>query len=166
MVLETIERVNRGLGRFAAYCAIVMMLAQLFSVVARYVFSFGIIAVQETVVYGHALIFLLGAAFVLQENAHVRVDVFYEAMGERTRRIVNLIGLLFFVLPVAWVVLWYSYPYVVRSWSTFEGSRQSGGLPAIFLLKSAILIFGASLILQVIATVGRIIKGEAWGKTP
>lgn len=166
MVLETIERVNRGLGRVAAYCAIVMLLAQVFSVVARYVFSFGIIAVQETVVYGHALIFLLGAAFVLQENAHVRVDVFYDAMSDRTRRIVNLIGLLFFVLPVAGVVLWYSWPYVTRSWSTFEGSRQSGGLPAIFLLKSAILIFGASLFLQVIATVGRIINGETWGQNP
>ena len=162
MVLQAIERVNRGLGRVAAYCAIVMMLAQVFSVVARYVFSFGIIAVQETVVYGHALIFLLGAAFVLQENAHVRVDVFYEAMGERTRRIVNLIGLLFFVLPVAWVVLWYSYPYVVRSWSTFEGSRQSGGLPAVCLLKSAVWIFGASLILQVVGTGARITKGESW----
>lgn len=166
MVLETIERVNRGLGRIAAYCAILMMLAQVFSVVARYVFSFGIIAVQETVIYGHALIFLLGAAFVLQENAHVRVDVFYAAMSERARRIINLIGLLFFVLPVAGVVLWYSWPYVARSWSSFEGSRQSGGLPAIFLLKSAILVFGASLILQVIATVGRISKGETWGQDP
>ena len=162
MVLQAIERVNRGLGRVAAYCAIVMMLAQVFSVVARYVFSFGIISVQETVIYGHALIFLLGAALVLQENGHVRVDVFYEGLSERTRRFVDLAALLFFVLPVACVVLWYSWPYVARSWSTLEGSRQSGGLPAVFLLKSAILVFAVSLILQVIATTARITKGESW----
>lgn len=164
MVIETIERVNRWLGRAAAYCALAMMLAQIFSVVARYVFSYGIISVQETVVYGHALIFLLGAAFVLQENGHVRVDVFYGMLGERARRIIDLVGLVFFVLPVALVILWYSWPYVRLSWSTFEGSRQAGGLPAVFLLKSAILLFGASVGLQALATTLRLLRGESWGQ--
>ncbi|KAJ56310.1 hypothetical protein ACMU_05020 [Actibacterium mucosum KCTC 23349] len=164
MVIRTIEQVNRVLGRIAAYCALVMMLAQVFSVVARYVFSYGIISVQETVVYGHALIFLLGSAFVLQENAHVRVDVFYGAVKARTRRMIDIVGLAFFALPVALLILWYAYPYVARSWSTLEGSRQAGGLPAVYLLKSAILIFAASIALQVIATLARIFGGKNWGE--
>lgn len=163
-MIGAIERLNRALGRVAAYCALAMMLAQIFSVVARYVFSFGIISVQELVIYGHALIFLLGAAFVLQENGHVRVDVFYGMLSARSRRIIDLIGLLLFVLPVAVLVLWYSWPYVMRSWSTFEGSRQAGGLPAIFLLKSAILLFALSLALQAIVTALRLIRGENWGE--
>lgn len=162
-MLQAIEWVNRLLGRVAAYCALGMMLAQIFSVVARYVFSFGIISVQEMVIYGHSLIFLLGAAFVLQENGHVRVDVFYGVMSDNTRRIVDLIGLLFFVLPVALLVLWYSWPYVARSWATLEGSRQAGGLPAIFLLKSAILLFAVSIASQAIVTSLRLMSGKTWG---
>lgn len=161
-MIEIIEKTNRQLGRIAAYCAVLMMLAQVFSVVARYVFSYGIIAVQETVVYGHALMFLLGAAVVLQTNEHVRVDVFYGSVKPRTRYLIDLIGLIGFVLPVALLIGYYSWPYVARAWSTFEGSRQSGGLPAVFLLKTAILIFSASLSLQVIATVAKLLRGESW----
>ena len=164
MAIRSIEQFNRLLGKVAAYFALIMMLAQIFSVVARYVFSFGLISVQETVIYGHALIFLLGSAFVLQENKHVRVDVIYEALSHKARRWVDLIGLIGFVLPVAGVILWFSWPYVARSWSTFEGSRQAGGLPAIFLLKTAILIFAVSVLLQVVATVARILRGETWAE--
>ncbi|CUJ00094.1 TRAP transporter small permease subunit [Cognatishimia activa] len=163
-MIEIIEKTNRQLGRIAAYCAVVMMLAQVFSVVARYVFSYGIIAVQETVVYGHALMFLLGAAVVLQTNEHVRVDVFYGSVKPRTRYLIDLIGLIGFVLPVALLIGYYSWPYVARAWSTYEGSRQSGGLPAVFLLKTAILIFSASLSLQVIATVTKLLRGESWNR--
>ena len=162
MVVSAIQRINRGLGRAAAYCALIMLLAQIFSVVARYVFSYGIISVQEMVVYGHALIFLFGSAFVLQENDHVRVDVFYGAVSARARRIIDLVGLIGFVLPVALLILWSAWPYVARSWSTLEGSRQAGGLPAVFLLKTAILVFAVSIALQVFATVAQILRGGGW----
>lgn len=162
-VLQAIDNINRGLGRVAAYCALVMMLAQVFSVVARYVFSYGIISVQESVVYGHSIMFLLGAAFVLQSNGHVRVDVFYTQFSPRTRRIVDLVGLIGFILPVAAMIGYYSWPYAARAWSTLEGSRQSGGLPAVYLLKSAILIFAASMFLQVVASATRVARGETWG---
>ena len=75
-MLRSIHTTSRLLGLGAAWCAIAMMLFQAFSVVARYVFSYGIISVQEAVVYGHALIFMCGSAFLLQLNRHVRVDKF------------------------------------------------------------------------------------------
>ncbi|MEO0959309.1 MAG: TRAP transporter small permease subunit [Pseudomonadota bacterium] len=159
-VIAGIEALNRGLARGVAWAALAMMLAQAFSVIARYVFSDGLIAVQEAVVYGHALLFLVGAAFVLQLNEHVRVDVFYAAYGRRTRRIVDLLALLVFTLPVVAVVLWVSVPYVVRAWATLEGSRQAGGIPAIFLLKTAILVFAVSVGLQALATALRLIRCE------
>jgi TRAP-type mannitol/chloroaromatic compound transport system permease small subunit len=137
-----------------------MMLAQVFSVVARYAFGYGIISVQESVIYGHAIMFLLGAGFVLRENGHVRVDIFYAAMSRRARRIVDLVGLLFFVLPVALAIFWLALPYVARSWSTLEGSRQSGGLPLVFLLKTALLVFSTSVALQAAAIVVRILSDQ------
>lgn len=161
-MIETIEKFNRALGRVAAWCALIMMLAQVFSVVARYVFGFGAIAIQESVVYGHSILFLLGAAVVLQLNQHVRVDVFYAIYNQRTRRIVDITGLLLFVLPVAMLIGYTGWPYVARAWSTLEASRQAGGLPAVFLLKSAIIIFAVSVSAQAIATIARILRGENW----
>jgi len=151
-----VDRINRALGVAAGWCALAMMLAQVFSVVARYVFGYGLIAVQEVVIYGHAIMFLLGAGFVLRENGHVRVDVFHAQYSDRTRRIVDLIGLLVFVLPVAGVILWVGVPYAARAWSTFEGSRQAGGLPVVYLLKTVIVVFAVSVAAQAAAIATRL----------
>lgn len=167
-MIAAVERMNLILARIAAYCAVVMLLAQVFSVIARYVFSYGLISVQESVIYGHATLFLLGAAFVLRMNEHVRVDIFYAMLRPRARRIVDLVGLLGFVVPVAVLILWVGTPYVLRSWATLEGSRQSGGIPAIFLLKTAIVVFGVSVAAQAIATAAKLIFGirdDAWAGT-
>ena len=141
------------------------MMAQVFSVIARYVFSYGLISVQESVIYGHSIMFLLGAAFVLRMNEHVRVDIFYERLSPRARHAVDLIGLLFFIVPVTVLILWVATPYVLRSWASLEGSRQAGGIPAIFLLKTTILVFGVSVMAQALATLAKLIRGQdddAW----
>jgi len=136
-----------------------MMLFQMVAVLMRYIFNYGLITFQEAVVYCHAILFLLGAAYVLQVNQHVLVDIFYDIYSEKNRKRLDIIGLLFFVLPVALVITWYAWPYVVRSWSTLEGSRQAGGIPAIFLLKTAIVVFSISLIMQVAATTIKLVTG-------
>jgi TRAP-type mannitol/chloroaromatic compound transport system permease small subunit len=165
-MIAAIETTNRALARIAAYCALLMMLAQVFSVIARYVFSYGLISVQESVIYGHAIMFLLGAAFVLRMNEHVRVDIFYDRFGLRARHMIDLVGLVLFVIPVAGLIIWVATPYVLRSWASLEGSRQAGGIPAIFLLKTAILVFGVSVFAQALATIAKIVlnqKDDPWG---
>lgn len=164
-----VDHLNRALGTIAGWCALLMMLAQVFSVVARYAFGYGIISVQESVVYGHAIMFLFGAGYVLRENGHVRVDIFYAAMTDRARRIVDLVGLLCFVLPVVIVIFWLGLPYVARAWSTLEGSRQSGGLPLVYLLKTALLVFAVSIALQALAILVRMVTGQlegSWQRRP
>ncbi|MEO1160042.1 MAG: TRAP transporter small permease subunit, partial [Pseudomonadota bacterium] len=133
---------------------------QMISVLLRYVFSYGLITFQEAVVYCHAILFMLGAAFVLQLNEHVRVDVIYASLGRAARRRIDIIALVFFVLPVAAVIGWFGFPYVTRSWATLEGSRQSGGIPAIFLLKTTIVVFAISVGLQAICTAARLISND------
>lgn len=160
-ILDAIETVNRGLGKGASWCALAMMLFQMASVLFRYVFSYGLITFQEAVIYCHAILFLLGAAYVLQLNQHVRVDILYNLMSAKLRRTVDLVGLLFYILPVACVIGWVGFPYVARAWATLEGSRQAGGLPAIYLLKTAIVVFAASLALQALATAIRLVNGSA-----
>ena len=158
-LVDSIEAINRVLGKGAAWCALAMMLFQIASVLFRYVFSFGLITFQEAVIYCHAILFLLGAAYVLQLNQHVRVDILYNAMPARMRKAIDLIGLLFFVLPVACVIGWIGFPYMMRAWATLEGSRQAGGIPAIYLLKTTIVVFATSLAFQALATAARIVFG-------
>jgi len=160
-ILDAIETVNRALGKGASWCALAMMLFQMASVLFRYVFSYGLITFQEAVIYCHAILFLLGAAYVLQLNQHVRVDILYNLMSAKLRRSVDLVGLLFYILPVACVIGWVGFPYVARAWATLEGSRQAGGLPAIYLLKTAIVVFAVSLALQALATAIRLVQGSA-----
>lgn len=155
-VVAYIEWLVKRLGQIASWSALVMMLFQAASVLMRYVFNYGLITFQEAVIYGHALLFLLGAAYVLQTNQHVRVDLFYDHYSGKTKKVFDVIALLFFVVPVGVVVTWFSWPYVDRAWGTLEGSRQAGGIPAIFILKTAIIVFSITLILQAIATTARL----------
>ncbi len=159
-VINRIEYANKALGQAAAWCALAMMLFQMISVLVRYVFSYGLITFQEAVIYCHATLFMLGAAYVLQLNEHVRVDVIYANLSAATRRRIDIVGLVFFVLPVAAVIGWFGFPYVARSWATLEGSRQSGGIPAIFILKSTIVLFAVSVGLQAVCTAVRLINND------
>lgn len=158
--LNFIDKGNRTLAKIAGWCAILMMAFQAFSVIARYVFSYSIISVQEAVVYGHSILFLFGAAYILQLNQHVRVDVFYSKMSTKLRRKINLIGLMCFVLPVAVTLLYVATPYILNAWQNLEGSRQSGGIAAVFLLKTCIGIFALTLAFQAIAIVIRLLSSK------
>jgi TRAP-type mannitol/chloroaromatic compound transport system permease small subunit len=103
---------------------------------------------QESVVYLHAAVFLLGSAYTLQHDGHVRVDVFYRGFSRKRKALVNLIGTLFLLLPVMVFITAVSWHYVFESWQTLEGSMESGGLPFLYVLKSFILLFSLTMFFQ------------------
>jgi TRAP-type mannitol/chloroaromatic compound transport system permease small subunit len=131
-----------------SWLVLAMVLVTFAVVVLRYVFDMGWIALQESISYFHSIVFLLGASYTLRHNGHVRVDIFYDRLGEKAKAWVDLIGHLFILMPVMGFVLWVSWPYVLESWRVTEGSREAGGLPGVYLLKSLILIMAILLILQ------------------
>ena len=148
---DTIDRLNATIGRMVAWLALAVVLVQFALVVARYMFGFGSIWLTEAVVYGHAALFLLAAAWTLRDFGHVRVDIFYADATPRTRAIVDLAGALLLLLPFALVLLWLSAPYAARSWAIFERSQESSGLPLVFALKTLIPLFAAMMALQGVA---------------
>ncbi len=148
---RTIETVNSVIGRGVAWLALFMMLVQFALVLLRYVFGTGSLFMQESVVYAHGILFMMAAAWTLAEDRHVRVDIFYGRATPRRRAAIDLFGALFFVLPMCALVAWVGYPYVARSWAVLEGSRETSGIPAVFLLKTVILLFAATVALQGIA---------------
>ena len=148
---DRIDRFTRSIGRAVAWVVLGVVLLQFALVLARYVFDFGSIKLSEAVIYGHATVIMLAAAWTLAAGGHVRVDVFYAAASERTRAKVDLIGALLLLLPFALVLLWLSVPYAARSWAIFERSQETSGLPLVYLLKTLIPLFAALMALQGIA---------------
>ena len=146
-----IDRLNAAIGRTAAWLCLLVVLVQFAVVVLRYVFGIGSIWLTETIIYGHATLFMLAAAWTLREGGHVRVDVFYADAGPRRRALVDLCGALLLLLPFMLVLLWFALPYVTRSWTILETSRETSGLPAVFLLKTLIPLFAVMMALQGIA---------------
>ena len=108
---------------------------------------------QESVRFMYAGVFLLCAGYTLQKDKHVRVDVLYLNMSERKRAIVDLLGSLFLLLPVCWVIFYYSWSYVINSWVQMEGSIEERGLHLVFIMKTFIWLFSFLVSLQSIATI-------------
>nr|WP_136252616.1 TRAP transporter small permease subunit [Ningiella ruwaisensis] len=150
-----IDAINTALGQFVAYATFLMAIIMFAIVVLRYGFNLGWIAMQESVTYLHAAVFLLGSAFTYQQNAHVRVDVFYRQFSERKKAWVNLIGSLIFMLPVSLYIGIICFEYVIDSWALLEGSREPGGLPFVYVLKSFLLVFATSMVLQALSDIAK-----------
>lgn len=136
-----------------------MVLITFLVVVLRYGFDIGWIAMQESVTYMHGLVFMLGAAYTLRHNGHVRVDIFYRKMSPRGRGMVNLFGTLLLMMPMAIYIMTDSWAYVSASWDVMEGSREAGGLPGVYLLKTLLLVMPVLLVLQGVAEALRSLLG-------
>jgi TRAP-type mannitol/chloroaromatic compound transport system permease small subunit len=147
----SIDALNEWVGRTVAWLTLGMVVVTFLVVVLRYGFDVGWIAMQESVTYMHALVFMAGSAYTLKHNEHVRVDIFYRELGPIAKAWVNMIGTLVLLLPANAYLLWISWDYVASSWSLWEGSREAGGLPLVFLLKSFIPLLAATLVLQGLA---------------
>ncbi len=160
-----LELVNEWIGRGVAWLTLMMVIITFTVVVLRYGFDMGSIAMQESIIYLHALNFMLGAAFTLKHDAHVRVDIFYQKMGPRGRAWVDLLGTLFLLLPVCGFIFWSSWGYVADAWTVRETSGEAGGLPFVYLLKSILLLMPSLLMLQGLAIILQSIL-ILRGKTP
>ncbi len=147
----TINAINEWVGRTISWLTLLMVLLTFIVVVLRYAFDIGWIALQESVSYMHALVFMLGAAYTLKHNGHVRVDIFYQRCSAQTKAWIDCLGTLFLLIPFTVFIIYSSWEYVADSWSIQESSRNSGGLPGVYLLKSSILLMAGLLILQSIA---------------
>ena len=154
-LIELLENLAEMTGRAVSWATLLMVIITFLVVILRYLFDIGWIAMQESTTYLHAAVFMLGAAFTLKHEGHVRVDIFHRSMNARGKAWVDLAGTLLLLLPVCGFIFWISWQYVADSWSVLEGSREAGGIPGVFLLKSLILLFPLTLMLQAVASVLR-----------
>lgn len=147
---ELLDSISIAVGRAVSWLTLLMVIVTFIIVVLRYVFGTGLIWLQESLTWMHAVVFMLGAAYTLQQEQHVRVDIFYRKMSDKRRAWVDFLGVLVFIFPLCVFFVYTSLDYVATSWSLREVSRNSGGLPYPFvpLLKSVLVIMPVAVALQ------------------
>ncbi len=145
-----IDKISVALGHMTAWLTLIMVITSFAIVVIRYLFDSGFIWLQESLTWMHAMVFMAGAAYTLQQDDHVRVDIFYREMSDEKRAWVDLLGVLTFILPLCVFFVLEAADYVASSWSLKEVSRNSGGLPypLIPLLKSLLVVMPVTVALQ------------------
>jgi TRAP-type mannitol/chloroaromatic compound transport system permease small subunit len=168
LLARRLDRVGSACGKLAGGLCLLMALATGLVVLLRYGFSWGSQALQESVNYLHAAAFMLGAAYTLQCDAHVRVDIFYRHLSPRAQAWIDCIGSIVLLAPMCVFIFWISLPYVTNAWSIRESSVDPGGLPAVFLLKTLIPVLAATLLIQGLAEILRrlALLGSAAAATP
>ena len=148
--MALLDRISSATGRAASWLTLLMVVGTFVIVLLRYALDSGVVWLQEAVTWMHAMVFMLGAAYTLQRDEHVRVDIFYREMNQQKQALVNLFGIVLFVVPVCLFFVLESYEYVKISWSIREVSRDSGGLPYPFIpiLKSLLIVMPITVLLQ------------------
>lgn len=153
-----IDRFTELSGQILAWLLLLVMLITCVVVVLRYGFDLGFIALQESITYLHASVFLLGIAYALKHGSHVRVDIFYRNYSARTKAWIDSLGAIVFLMPLCAYIFFISWDFVSQSWAINEVSPEPGGIPAVYWLKSLILIMACNLCLQAIAETIRHLK--------
>ena len=125
-----------------------MVIVQLSIVMARYIYGIGFLKLQELLIYLHGSLFTLAAGYTLLEDGHVRVDLIYREASKKYKSFINIFGSLLFLIPFCLLTFSTSLPYVLRSWKILEGSPETSGLNAVFILKTVLIIFPILLMLQ------------------
>ncbi|WP_036590557.1 TRAP transporter small permease subunit [Oceanospirillum maris] len=150
-LINKIDAVTEFVGRSISWLTLVMMIVMFAVVILRYLFNSGSIAMQESVMYLHATVFMMAAGYTLKHDGHVRVDIFYREMSPQRKAMVDFFGSIFLLIPVMIFMGMMSWQYVMNSWHVMESSPEAGGIPGVYLLKTLIIAMVALMLLQAIA---------------
>jgi len=151
--IKIINSINRYIGEIISWFTLLMVLITFLVVVLRYGFNIGFIWMQESVRFLYAAVFLLCGGYTLLKDKHVRVDVLYFNLSQKNKAIIDLLGSIFLLLPVCFVIFYYSWSYVINSWEQMEGSIEERGLHLVFLMKTFIWAFAILVSLQSISII-------------
>lgn len=167
-VMKRLAPVFNAITRFAArtimWLLLVMALVQFGVVILRYVFGINYIFMQESITYMHGAVFLIAGGYALLTDDHVRVDIFYRGASEKRKALIDFLGTYLLLFPVCLVLLWTGSPYVASSWAVQEGSTETSGIQAVYLLKTLIPFFAVLLAMAgftIAAKAGETLKARA-----
>jgi len=148
--MEIMEKTIKFLGKFISLMIPIMTILMILIIVARYFFGIGLTGLQELVMYIHALVFLGCAGYVHYKDEHVRVDIFYRESSKEYKRKVNLILSFLFLIPICFVIAYYSFDLIEMAWRIREISTEPGGLKFVYVQKTLILLLPVTLFITLV----------------
>lgn len=154
-MLNGLDKLSLWSGKLVSWFILLMMIFTCLVVLLRYGLGIGSIALQEAVNYCHATAFLLGAAYTLQQDEHVRVDIFYQSFSARGKAWVNACGTIVFLIPFALFLLFTSWQFFLSAWQIREASPEPGGLPFLYLFKGLMPLAMLLLLMQALSVLGK-----------
>jgi len=146
--MTILDNFTQIIGKLIAWLTLFMVLFSVTNVMASWLFNVSWIWLRESITWMHGANFLIACAFTLNSKGHVRVDIFYSQMTQKNQALVDFIGTLLLLLPTSIFIAWASWPTFLLSWKVGEVSSEAGGLPAVYILKSFLLIMPALLIIE------------------
>lgn len=151
--LKIIGKTLDALGHFCSVLMLLMIANVFYDVIMRYFFNDVSIGMQELEWHLFAAMFMFGIAYTLKEDAHVRVDIFYDAMSAKMQAVINIFGAIIFALPITLLIGYYSIDYTMEAYAMGEGSADPGGLPHRWIVRAIIPLSSVFLILAIIHSV-------------
>jgi TRAP-type mannitol/chloroaromatic compound transport system permease small subunit len=168
-----IDTISERIGSILIWALFSTVIISTVNAVVRKVFSIGSNAWLELQWYLFSAVFLLGAGYTFLHNAHVRIDFISARLSPRTRNIIDIAGILVFLTPLAWMLLYLSWPLFVNAWTSNEMSQNAGGLirwPVLALVPLGMVLLlaqGASELVKRVAFIKGLIPDPlAHAETP
>ena len=132
---KSLQKINNFFGKLSSYLVLALIILVSLSVILRYIFSIGFTWLQDLYIWIHASSLLFGITYTLNKDRHVRIDILYRNFNETKKKRINLVGSVIFGLPLCYFLIINGYEYFFRSFLISEDSKESGGLPNVFILK-------------------------------
>ncbi len=155
VIIEIIDSFNMRVGEWVKWLLVALVVSVAFGVIALSIFGQAWTKFDESAIYLHATVILLGSAATLMAGQHVRVDIFHANMSPKSRAFVDFLGFYALMLPFCLVLLWNSQSFVALAWASFEGSAESDGIQGLFILKTFLSIFAVMMLAQSLSMAGR-----------
>ena len=156
--MKWLDKITEFFGKFSSYLVLILSILVVYDALSRYLFKDGSVALQELEWHIFDIIFLLGLSWALKADEHVRVDIFYARFSTKTKAIINIISMLFLIIPFSILILYFGENFVYLSYLQHEISSDPGGLCCRYIIKGFILVGFVLLILQAISETAKNIK--------
>ena len=150
-----IDKIIDNITNILTYLLVSMIILVFITVIIRYMLNISYVALQELIMYFHALIFMFGLSYALKEKSHVKIDIIYNSLNKKNQYFISMLGTIIFIIPTSLFIVYSSMDMVTQSWSLLEGSSEAGGLDLVFILKSVIPITGFLIFLQALSDISK-----------
>ena len=148
-IISCLSYTNLKVGKISSFLILILIVLISLSVLLRYVFAIGFTWLQDLYIWTNAIFILLGIGYTLNKDSHVRIDIIYRKLSKEKKKKINFLCSIFFGLPLSFLIITNGFEFFLRSFNLNEGSKETGGLPKIYILKFFIFLMGLLLFAEI-----------------